>query len=177
VLKGRSQEDIKNCQVNDDLVGPIYQVKLEGTRPSEESVEGKDPKYRRLVQIWNQLVIKDTVLWTLFESNDGSRHTYQLVVPEVLKSEVLHDIHEGVLGSYLGVDKSLGRLKERFYWPDHFNGVKQWCFTCVRCVTRKPGGRKRKAPLQPVVVWYHLRLVAVDIVGPLPETDEVTLTS
>jgi len=71
-LKG---EDVKNCQVNDELVGPIYQAKLEGARPSEQNVKEKDPKYHRLVQIWDQLVIKDEVLWRLFESNNGSRHT------------------------------------------------------------------------------------------------------
>jgi len=41
VMNGQSQEEIKNCQVNDELVGPIY---LEGIRPSEQSVKGKDPK-------------------------------------------------------------------------------------------------------------------------------------
>ena len=38
LVEGQSQEDIKNCQVNNELVGPVYQAKLEGTRPSEESV-------------------------------------------------------------------------------------------------------------------------------------------
>ena len=170
VVKGRSQEDIRNCQVNDELVGPIYQAKLEGIRPSERSVKGKDPKYRRLVQIWDQLVIKDGLLWRLFENNSGSNSIYQLVVLGVLKSEVLCDIHEGILGGHLGVDKSLGKLKERFYWPGHFNDVKHWCSTCVSCATRKPGGPKRKGPLQPVIVGYPLQLVAVDILGPLPET-------
>jgi len=39
VVKGRSQEDIKNCE----LVGPIYQAKLEGIRPSEQSVKERTP--------------------------------------------------------------------------------------------------------------------------------------
>ena len=40
VVGGRSQEDIKNCQVNDELVGPIYQAKIEGVKPSEQSIKG-----------------------------------------------------------------------------------------------------------------------------------------
>ena len=38
------------------------------------------------------------------------------------------------------------------------------------CATRKPGGVKRRGPLKPIIVGYPLQLVAVDIMGPLPET-------
>ena len=43
VVGGRSQEDIKNCQVNDELVGPLYQAKIKGVKPSEQSLKGRDP--------------------------------------------------------------------------------------------------------------------------------------
>ena len=172
VVGERSPEDIKNCQVNDELIGPIYQAKIEGVKPSEQSIKGQDPKFRRLVQLWDQLVVKDELLWRLFENNDGTEYIYQLVIPSALKSEVLRDIHEGILGGHLGIDKCLGRLKERFYWPGQYNDVKQWCSTCVTCATRKPGGAKRRGPLQPVVVGYPLQLVAVDILGPLPVTSQ-----
>ena len=122
------------------------------------------------MQIWDQLIIKDDLLWRLFENNDGTGCTLQLVIPNSMKSAVLHDVHEGVLGGHLGVDKSLGKLKERFYWPGHYNDVQRWCATCVSCATRKPGGVKRRGPLKPIIVGYSLQLVAVDIMGPLPET-------
>ena len=51
-------------------------------------------------------------------------HIYQLVIPGALKSEVLHDIHEGILGGHLGIDKCLDKLKERFYWPGQYNDGK-----------------------------------------------------
>jgi len=47
------------------------------------------------------------LLWRLFEVNNGIKHTYQVVIPEVLKAEVLHDIDEGILGGHLGVDKKV----------------------------------------------------------------------
>ena len=123
-----------------------------------------------MVQIWDQLIIKDDLLWRLFENNAGTGCITQLVVPNSLKTAVLHGVHEGVLGGHLGVDKSLGKLKERFYWPGHYNDVQQWCATCVSCATRKPEGPTRRGPLQPIIVGYPLQLVAVDILGPLPQT-------
>ena len=44
------------------------------------------------------------MLWRLFENNDGTKITHQLVVLGVLKSGVLHEIHEGILGGHLGVN-------------------------------------------------------------------------
>ena len=41
----------------------------------------------------------------------------QLVVPHTLRDEVLEEIHAGVLKGNLGEEKSLHKLKERFYWP------------------------------------------------------------
>ena len=76
-----------------------------------------------MVQIWDQLIIKDDLLWRLLENNDGTGYIIQLVVPNSLKTAVLRDVHEGILGGHLGVDKSLGKLKKRYVtrwleaWP------------------------------------------------------------
>ena len=40
----------------------------------------------------------------------------------------------------------------------------------MSCATRKPGGPTRRGPLQPIIVGYPLQLVAVDILGRLPQT-------
>ena len=125
VVGGRSPEDIKNCKVSDKLVGPIYQAKIEGVKTSEQSIKGQDPEFCRLAQLWDQLVVKEELLWRLFENNDGTEYIYQLVIPSAWKSEVLRDIHEGILGDHLGIDICLGKLNERFYWPGQYNDVKQ----------------------------------------------------
>ena len=58
--------------MEDELIGPIFQAKTDGVKPSADTVKGCDPKYRKLVQIWDQLIIKDDLLWRLFENNDGT---------------------------------------------------------------------------------------------------------
>lgn len=78
----------------------------------------------RLLQIWEQLMVCDGVLCRRFEAPDGSSAVAQIVVPSALHEEVLSDLHEGVLGGHLGIDKTLTRLKERFYWPGHHNDVR-----------------------------------------------------
>ena len=49
----------------------------------------------------------------------------------------MYGIHEGIGGGHFGVEKSVAKLKEQFYWPGHYNDVKNWCANCSSCLTRK----------------------------------------
>ena len=92
------------------------------------------------------------------------------MIPASLKQEVLADLHEGVVGGHLGADKTLGRLRERFYCPGHYTDVRDWCHNCSACASRKTPAPKARAPLQSIVTSRPLELVATDILGPLPES-------
>ena len=90
------------------------------------------------------------------------------MIPRNLQRKILEKLHARPSGCHLGADKILSKLRERFYWPGQFNDVKRFCATCTECQTRKTSGPRRKGPLQPVVVGYPMQMVAVDILGPLP---------
>ena len=77
-------------------------------------------------------------------------------------------LHEGVMGGHLGVEKTLDRLKERFYWPGHYMDVSNWCRNCPICCSRKNPPKKARAPLKTIKAGYPLRMVAIDIMGPFP---------
>ena len=62
IVGGRSPQVIRDLQIMDELVGPVFCARINDTMPSLESIKGCDPKYRKLVQIWDQLVIKDDLL-------------------------------------------------------------------------------------------------------------------
>ena len=104
----------------------------------------------------------------------GNENELQLVLPAKFHSDVLRCLHEGALSAHLGEEKMLmlGKLKERFYWPGCADAVKDWCATCVTCCTRKSAAPKKRTGLQAISAGYPLQVVSVDIMGPLPETDE-----
>ena len=163
-------EGIRDAQLADVVLGPLLRGKESATKPRIEQLGGVSHSSRRLLQLWNQLTVCDGVLCRQFEAPDGSSSVAQIVVPGALREEVLSDLHEGALGGHLSVDKTLGRLKERFYWPGHHNDVRDWCQKCGSCVSRKSPAPKAQAPLQSIKTGYPLQLVAMDIVGPFPES-------
>ena len=75
------------------------------------------PKWRKMVQFWNQLLVKDGILCRLFENVADTNAVAQLIVPNSLKKEILQGIHEDVGGGHFGVEKT-AKLKERFTGRD-----------------------------------------------------------
>ena len=84
----------------------------------------------------------------------------------------LSDLHSGAVDGHLGEDKTLNRLRERFYWPGHTEDVHKWCQQCAECAMRKTPVPKQRAKLTNILPSYPLQLVAMDLLGPLPESSQ-----
>ena len=95
----------------------------------------------------------------------------KIVAPLEVRQRILQSLHNSPSGGHLGRNKTLGRVRHRFYWPRYKEHVILWCRRCDVCARSKPGPRRRRAKLGHVSVGAPLERVAVDIMGPLPKTD------
>eukprot|EP00731_Ephydatia_muelleri_P039166 Em1164g1a len=162
--------EMRKLQLQDEAIGPVYRAVLDRKTPSADVSKSWSWESRVLMQHWGSLNIQNGVFWR--KCIDKCRDYLQLVLPAKLKVDTLRDLHEGAIGGHLGEEKMLNKLKERFYWPGCTEAVKDWCRTCIRCTTRKTAAPKRKAPLQSLRAGYPMQIVCVDIMGPLPETED-----
>ena len=169
-LGGRTNSEIRQLQLQDATIGPLLLAKEADQRPSQHTASSQSPAYRKLVQLWDQLIVTNGLLWRMFEDAEGGSSHPQLVVPRALRDNILQELHSGAAGGHLGSEKVLSQLKKRYYWPGHWNDVKNWCATCPECATRKTAAPQRKAPLQTIMAGFPMQTVAVDIMGPLPES-------
>jgi len=170
VLQQCSTENLRQEQLNDATIGFVFQALELNSKPTATTLQGCSPAIRKLIQLWDQLEVCNGLLYRRFVDTSTEKSHLQLVVPVCFRNEVLQELHAGVVGGHLGHDKTLSRLKERFYWPGHWNDVQNWCRTCATCASRKTPSPKMHAKLQPVKAGYPMQLVATDIVGPLPVT-------
>ena len=86
-------------------------------KPRSDDVRQEGPEAQRLLQLWSRLLVEDGVFKWRYEDTHTTSSWLQLVVPHTLREEVLEEIHAGALEGHLGEEKSLHKLKERFYWP------------------------------------------------------------
>ena len=121
---GDASEELRDAQLVDPVLGPLLRGKEAGRKPSADKLGSVSRSSRRLLQIWDPLIVHSRVLTRRFKTPEGSSNISQTIVLEALQKELLAVLHEGTLGGHLGADKMLARLKEQFYWPGHYNDVR-----------------------------------------------------
>ena len=172
LISGLSYQELWEAQLNDPNIGDVLRAKEEMSEAPKGTLQGRSPTTKRLFQLWNQLRVKDGLLWRMYESVDGNTITPQLIVPGRYRQQIVQELHSGALGGHLGADKTHGKLKECFYWPGYWNDVRLHCEACTSCSTRKTPTPKRRAPLQPIQAGHPLEIVAMDLTGSFPESPE-----
>ncbi len=174
-LEGWKLETIKGLQRDDAAIAKIFEWKslgLEKPPPIEAGMYSDTEKV--LMALWDQLKVRDGILYRLWEAdkNSGAENRWQLVVPTSMQSEVLTLLHDSLTAGHLGVEKTLHRVRQRFFWPKLRQTVRDWCVTCEVCQRRKPPPRKPRGPMQHYQASSPMERLSTDIMGPLPRTHD-----
>ena len=159
-------------QMDDATFGPVLRAKQQSQKPPASEIKSMSRGSIWLFRIWNQLMLREQKLYRQYVGLGDGEVVQQFLIPECKKTEVLKHMHEGILGGYLGEEKTLGRIRERFNRPGYHNDVSDWCKTCSECAARKTPAPKRRALRQNIKVGSPLQLVAVDILAPFPVSEK-----
>lgn len=81
---------------------------------------------------------------------DGGEEVFQLVLPAVLKSEVLTQLHQE--HGHQGIKRTTELVRQRCYWPAMSTEITQWCQECERCQSAKD--------IQPIACSFMGHLMA-----------------
>ena len=115
---------------------------------------------------------KEGVLYRHGTLTKHSGRATQLVLPGQYREKTLRMAHIAPLAGYFGTAKTLARIKQRFFWPDMTQDVKDLCRRCQICQKTAPKCGPR-APLIPLpIIRTPFTRLAMDMVGPLPPTDD-----
>ena len=106
--------DLRNKQLEDPDIKPIMEWKENMDKPKCDDVIQLSPATRHYWLTWDSLELKEGVLYRKFSSKNGLSHLSQFIVPQSLKKEILHQMHNTILG---GQKKTIGRINS-FFWFD-----------------------------------------------------------
>ena len=168
-LEQWSNSELQILQQQDSNINTVIRFLQDST--VKPQIRTPDQELGTLLKQWNLLLIRSGLLYRKFYGNDGSL-SFQLVAPREIRKEILQQLHNNRTASHLGREKTLNKVRSRFYWPGMTSDVARWCQTCVSCSKGKPGPGMGKSPMQHSTVRGPLECIAIDIMGPLPETDE-----
>ena len=94
---------MRELQLDDIAVGPLLRIKeVHKDQPTWSMISDWHPQAKSYWAQWNQLVIREGVLYRKWEETDGSRVRWQMVGPRKLKDEVLEQSHTAVTAGHFG---------------------------------------------------------------------------
>ena len=95
----------------------------------------------------------------------------QLVLPKCYRDQVLCQLHNNPISGHFAANKTLGRIRQRFYWVGYTRDIKLYYSNCELCASRKGPGHSLRGPQQSYNVGAPIERIAIEVLGPLPETE------
>jgi len=162
-------ENIATLQKEDPDIGVIVRLRLQkAEEPTLDEMLGESEITKALWAQWFRLVVLNGVVYRADFGSKGRPQCYQLLVPTVLKEDIIRSCHTGMAGGHLGVRKTLDQVRRRAFWIGWRREVERHCRRCIQCNCYHRGKLPRTAPLQPTVVGAPLERMSLDLCGPFP---------
>lgn len=168
---GRSIEDMRRLQEEDDDIGPVLFAKKNDIIPSQQEALNMSTASRLYLLLWNMLKVKDGILFKWYVQKNQCGRYLQFIVPQTLREE-LKQCHDSIISGHLGLKKTHEKTMKRFYWFFMKTDVRLYLRSCYVCAAEKTPQKLPKA----IQTCAPFKVVATDYIGPFPLTPRATST-
>ncbi|PIK62382.1 Retrotransposable element Tf2 protein type 2 [Apostichopus japonicus] len=102
---------------------------------------------------------------------DNNSHSNKVVVPGELVVEVIAHHHCTPTSPHLGMRKTISKIREKFYWKNLKSDVETFVKKCRQCQLSKPMYCKPSGYMESTTSRYPWDVMAMDLLGPFPESN------
>jgi hypothetical protein len=94
-----------------------------------------------------------------------------LCIPHAMKPATLRAFHDSLqLGGHMGIERTYACLRRKCFWPHMSRDIREYVTKCQVCQATKPVHRHPFGLLEPSNFPVPLTELAIDLIGPYPET-------
>jgi len=141
-----------------------------GSRPLWQEVLRQSPTVKVLWTVFDDLKLKDDVLYKAEFNIHGLVDKWKLIVPYSLREDFIKIAHEGMTGGHLSIPRTVIQVKNRAFWVGIAKDVKSIVQQCQPCACYHRGKAPRQGNLQPMAVGAVFERISLDITGPHPKS-------
>ena len=163
-------EELARLQNGDETLKQVIKWVKENYKPDYKEIVTQRPELRHYWHIWSSMQLINDVLYKKYYKKDGTAHYLQLMVPEIMRSEVLRHTHDNFFGGHLGQKKTRKKTQQRFYWFEMREDVNIWVSKCDVCARNKQPNQNPRGSMGDMRTGAPMDRIAADLIGPLPET-------
>lgn len=100
-----------------------------------------------------------------------SNWKWKLVIPKEARGQVLYECHDDPKSAHLGVQKTIDRVLDRYYWPGLSKDVKNYVRDCRTCRMSKHDNLKPPGLMGKFrIAKQPWQMISMDLLGPFPRT-------
>jgi hypothetical protein len=163
---------LRREQLNDQDIGSILEEVETGQCPAWKDIAGCSPTHKSYWAQWKFLAVRNGILEHCWKSANGRSKITQIVLLRSRVNDVLTELHDGPSGGHLGVNKTMNKVWQMYYWLQTRNDVEKWWQQCdTRAATRGPRTRNWNQMHQ-YNVGAMFERIATDVTGPFPWSDQ-----
>lgn len=96
----------------------------------------------------------------------------RVVIPESVRPMILKYYHSSIVGGHLGVQKTLHKIAQQFYWPKLKESVTKFVRSCDDCQRAKPSLNTHLGLQASNPSTRPWECIHIDHIGPLPRSTE-----
>ena len=152
---GKNTQVWKRRQEEDPLLAKLKGQLRKGELEKDSLDQHGLRDYRK---VRRDLVLSGQILYHRVQLKDHDQETYQFVVPVKYRKRALELVHDEF--GHLGIDRTMGLMQERFYWPHMSDDIRTYICDCMRCIKFKQKGEQEE--MVSIKATYLLQLVHMD---------------
>ncbi|KAK3715036.1 hypothetical protein QZH41_002685 [Actinostola sp. cb2023] len=163
-----SKAELTEMQNSDETISQFLKYWKEGRKPNFRERRGMPSKSISMLRQWDRMQLEAGVLYRVVQDpNHGQLR--QLVVPTVLRDNVMQSLHDQM--GHQGVERTSQLLRRRCYWPGLHSDVDVWIKKCERCTLSKMPLPRIRPPMGNLLASKPLEVLAVDFTLLEPASD------
>lgn len=159
-LPSRSGPELLLLQEEDPTIGAALKYWRQGRGPGPQERRQLSKLILVLLQQWDRLEEQDGLLYRRVCRPDGGEEVLQLVLPAVLQTEVLTQLHQ--CHGHQGIERTLELVRQRCYWPGMSADVAHWVQRCERCQQAKEAAPVARSYMAHLLSSRPNEIVALD---------------
>ena len=162
-------EELEDFQVTTQHLQPLLTTIRSQVKPGSVEEASWPPMARRYLQDWDRLTFENEVLRRRWYSPSGQVKCHQVIATRPMITAILKAAHEAA--GHFGVKRTTERIRDHFHWVGLEADVRSWLKSCDVCGARRGKPTRAHHPYERQAVSEPLQRVAMDLLGPLDETE------
>ena len=168
-----SNRQIRQAQRDDPDIRTMFNLVGTGVKPTKDERRRQSWEVQQMLQDFEMFYIHHGILYKeQMENEPRMGEQERLVLPKQLRKTAFYWAHADGYTAHMGINKTQGRMRMRFYFPGLYHYVERQVLGCHRCLQKK--GLQPRANMTPrnTAKGYPGARWSLDLVGPLTETEK-----